>query len=194
MNGKTLVFYYHYNQSIGSDGDVILKSKDWPYTEAEWLAGAGASNPTCAVYQLYDSNGVKLDYQLRTYYYSPNADKLNNSLSIANYWQIEEVRIMPLDGKPAKKQKFDYTAPDNFSQVSGTTADDPNSFAIPWESAWNKSKTGRQGQGASFRAGACGEVHQQQDWNGARYCQHHRQEVQWHLFARLEGLRDYHGR
>ena len=141
MNGKTLVFYYHYNQSIGSDGDVILKSKDWPYTEAEWLAGAGASNPTCAVYQLYDSNGVKLDYQLRTYYYSPNADKLNNSLSIANYWQIEEVRIMPLDGKPAKKQKFDYTAPDNFSQVSGTTADDPNSFTIPWESAWNKSKT-----------------------------------------------------
>lgn len=61
MNGKTLVFYYHYNQSIGSDGDVILKSKDWPYTEAEWLAGAGASNPTCAVYQFYDSNGVKVD-------------------------------------------------------------------------------------------------------------------------------------
>ena len=128
---KTLVFYYHYNQSIGSDGDVILKSKDWPYTEAEWLAGAGASNPTCAVYQLYDSNGVKLDYQLRTYYYSPNADKLNNSLSIANYWQIEEVRIMPLDGKPAKKQKFDYTAPDNFSQVSGTTADDPTPLQSP---------------------------------------------------------------
>ena len=157
MSDKTLTFYYHYNQNLDSGAsDVVLNSKDWPYTETEWLQNwrytlkdgkwqkeelpTWMNNPACAIYQLYDSNGAKLDYQLRTYYYSPNVDRLNNSLSIANYWEIGEVHIMPLDGNPVRGQAFSYTAPDNFSQVNGVVADDPNNFTIPWESAWGKKR------------------------------------------------------
>ncbi len=152
VDKRTLTFYYHYNQKVGSDGNVVLNSKDWPWTEEEWEKGKYFSqdtnkledvaygNAACAVYQLYDGNGSKMDFQLRTYYYSPNVDKVNNSLSIAKYWQIEEVRIVPVEGKPEKGKQFNYTAPENFSQVGGVTAEDPNSFTIPWQSSWNKQK------------------------------------------------------
>ena len=36
VDKRTLTFYYHYNQKVGSDGNVVLNSKDCPWTEEEW--------------------------------------------------------------------------------------------------------------------------------------------------------------
>lgn len=141
--GKYLSFYYRYNLVIGNgdgegNGTVTLLSKDWPHTEQEWVNGAGASDPVCAVYQLYSEEGTPIGAPIRTYYYSPSKDKIDNSLVIGDYWTVEEVRVAPIPGKsPVKKQAFtDYTVPETLDAVGAEPVADPTDFTIPWETTW----------------------------------------------------------
>lgn len=152
IEGLQLVFYYRYHQPLGSDGDVKLQSKDWPYPESDWLRGKdyknekiNASNPAVVVYQLYDSKGNKLSsQQVRAYYYSPKIDREDNSLKISEYWEISDVRIVPLEGKPVLKTAFSYDAPASFAAVGSMPgaikASNPALFSIPWASAWGQAK------------------------------------------------------
>lgn len=144
MSGKQLVFYYDFCKVISDDGNTVLIGKDWPNTEAEWLKGAGADSnkgAACAIYQLYDSDGAVIGDQIRTYYYSPNADKPGMGVSVADYWTVQSVKITPLSQYGAKsvaeKTAFEkYPSPESFSGISASSVANANSFTIPWASSW----------------------------------------------------------
>lgn len=144
MEGQQLVLYYHMAKPIG-EGNTSFTGSDWPYTEQEWIGGEGDARTSCVIYQIYDESGKKIGEPIRTFYYSPDANKNNCSISIAEYWSVEEVKIQNLqfkktDVNPSNKNDrnhskvFDYVTPDTF--IDGPSVDDPNLFVIPWET-WN---------------------------------------------------------
>lgn len=150
ISSHQLVFYYNQLLSIGSgDDDVNINAKDWPYTESEWVEGKGNGygddNRSCVIYQIYDVSGNKIGNQIRTYYYSPNADKAGLSLQIGQYWEIQEIAVKPIIGaaKPTPPNVYTSVAsPDRFDSLvamaGGYVTTDTENFDIPFVRLGNK--------------------------------------------------------
>lgn len=137
-NEMQLVLYY--NQELHIGDNVIMNAKDWPYTEAEWVQGQGASTPSCVIYQIYSADNQKIGDQYRTYYYSPTADKPGMALSIAQYWEIQEVCVKAQPSAPSVEKKKAYkkvSSPNTYTELAnqsgvGYTTKDTDNFDIPF--------------------------------------------------------------
>lgn len=171
--GGRIKLIFFYNQQVNLDDNVTVNTRDWPWSESEWKAGKYASynatdgtngeepignypkyNKTdqkyywaaCVVYQLYDSAGKMLGDQIRTYYYSPTADKAGVSLSIAEYWNIDEICVSALEKDKRFAVKAPYkgvTSPSTYDELVrnkklGYTTADTDNFTIPFASLGNK--------------------------------------------------------